>query len=163
MSVDKVLDELEQYAEDDFDTFCTPERIRVLFRVARAAQSISLRSARAIHPGSPVMEIWLDPAEWTALHESLAALAEVTDAPTVGWHCTTARKLARYEATGAILPPVRFWRWERRAREWAREKQRLVLLRIVVPDPAYPMTDHQPPGAAWWTPSLVRSWDVVQP
>ena len=36
-----------------------------------------------------------------------------------GYHVTTPRKVARYEATGAILPPVRFWPTLETAQAWA--------------------------------------------
>lgn len=77
----------------------------------------------------------------------------------IGFHVTTPRKLERYEATGAILSPVRFWRFSGSATAWARRTGRTVILKIEVPDAeAYPLPDHQPRGHAWWTSSLVREW-----
>lgn len=78
----------------------------------------------------------------------------------IGWHVTTPKKLARYEATGCILPPVRFWRFEDSARQWAQRTGRTVILRIETSD-AYPLPDHQPRGHAWWTPEHVRVWEEV--
>ena len=75
-----------------------------------------------------------------------------------GWHCTTIRKLSRYVATGAILPPVRFWPNEFTARRWMKRVGRDVLLKISVEGEHYPLPDHVP---ARWTPSLIRSWDEV--
>ena len=77
---------------------------------------------------------------------------------TIGFHVTTPAKLARYEATGCILPPVRFWRSRECADRWAQRVGRTVVLQIDVPDLAYPMPDHQPPMMAWWTPECVRRW-----
>lgn len=77
-----------------------------------------------------------------------------------GWHCTTRAKLARYKATGGILPPVRFWRYESSARDWAKRKQRTVVLQIEV-DVAHPLPDHKPSGHAWWSNQIVRKWRDV--
>ena len=74
-----------------------------------------------------------------------------------GYHVTTPKKLARYEATGCILPPVRFWAFRASAEAWSVKTQRSVVLAIEV-DTAYPLPDHQPRGHAWWTPQLVREW-----
>ena len=76
-----------------------------------------------------------------------------------GFHVTTPKKLARYIATGCILPPVRFWRFEDSAKAWANKTHRTVILRIEASE-AYPMPDHHPRGHAWWTPEHVRNWDV---
>lgn len=73
------------------------------------------------------------------------------------WHATTPAKLARYVATGGILPPVRGWIYQRSAEAWARRVGRTVLLRLEVPT-AYPLPDHQPPGHAWWHDGIVTSW-----
>ena len=78
----------------------------------------------------------------------------------IGYHVTTPKKLARYQATGAILPPVRFWAFERSAQSWADKTGRHVILRIDV-DTAYPLPDHKPTGHAYWTPELVRFWRAV--
>lgn len=78
----------------------------------------------------------------------------------VGYHVTTPKKLERYEATGGILPPVRFWQYQRSALQWAKRVGRSVVLEIVV-NKAYPMPDHSPRGHAWWTPSMVRAWAIV--
>lgn len=74
-----------------------------------------------------------------------------------GYHVTTPAKLSRYEATGMILPPVRFWRWQASATAWGLRTGRTVVLRIEV-GTAYPLPDHRPPGHAWWTPEYVRGW-----
>jgi len=74
-----------------------------------------------------------------------------------GYHVTTHRKLARYNETGGILPPVRFWRSPETAEAWRRKTGRDLIL-VVDVETAYPMPDHQPPMMAWWTPFLVRTW-----
>lgn len=76
------------------------------------------------------------------------------------YHCTTPAKLARYVATGGILPPVRGWSFETSARAWAKRTCRSVILRIVVPM-AHPLPDHQPPGHAFWHDGIVRTWESV--
>ena len=76
-----------------------------------------------------------------------------------GYHVTTPRKLARYRATGAILPPVRFWRWPASARAWARRTGRTIVL-VIEPKITHPLPDHRPRGHAWWTPEIVRDWKV---
>lgn len=74
-----------------------------------------------------------------------------------GYHVTTPKKLQRYESTGCILPPVRFWQYEASARAWARKTGRTVVLRIQATE-TYPLPDHQPRGHARWTPEHVRAW-----
>ena len=76
----------------------------------------------------------------------------------IGYHMTTPKKLARYQATGAILPPVRFWQYERSARDWGSRTGRSVMLVIDVRE-AFPLPDHKPRGHAWWTPEFVREWN----
>ena len=76
------------------------------------------------------------------------------------YHATTPAKLARYEATGCILSPVRFWLNERCARAWAERVGRTVIVAFERPDAAYPLPDHKPRGMAWWTPDHVRAWRV---
>lgn len=68
-----------------------------------------------------------------------------------GFHVTTARKVERYKATGAILPPVRFWPDRSTAERWAKRTGRDVILEIEC-GVAYPMPDHKP---AMWTPEMV--------
>lgn len=74
-----------------------------------------------------------------------------------GYHCTTPAKLARYQATGCILSPVRFWPSEDTARKWMTRTGRTVLLRIPV-SRSWPLPDHKP---ARWTDDLVRTWEVL--
>lgn len=53
--------------------------------------------------------------------------------PRILYHATTPRKLARYKATRAILPPVRGFDALAGAQEWARlTNGRSILLRIEV-------------------------------
>lgn len=77
------------------------------------------------------------------------------------YHVTTPAKLARYEATGGILPPVRFWRFKSSAFAWARKTRRTIVLELDEPSVAYPLPDHQPPRHAWWSPEMVRTWRAL--
>jgi len=77
----------------------------------------------------------------------------------IGYHVTTPRKVARYHATGAILPPVRFWPSEATARRWSKRTGRHLVLQIEVMT-SYPLPDHRP---ARWSPDLVRRWKQVEP
>lgn len=77
-----------------------------------------------------------------------------------GWHVTTPKKLARYRATGGILPPVCFWAFEASAQAWARKTGRTVILQIEV-QIAYPLPDHRPRGHAFWSPEMVRQWKEI--
>lgn len=75
-----------------------------------------------------------------------------------GYHVTTAKKVARYRETGAILPPVRFWPTLATAEAWARKTQRSVIVEIECAV-AYPLPDHRP---SYWTPELVREYVIVR-
>lgn len=72
----------------------------------------------------------------------------------IGYHVTTPRKLARYEHTGGILPPVRFWSTPYAAERWARKTGRPIVLRIEVGE-AFPLPIK---GGAWWSREMVRRW-----
>lgn len=62
----------------------------------------------------------------------------------IGYHVTTPRKLERYLATRAILPPVRMWPTLRIARLWAARTGRAVILRVETDDRrTYPIHDHE--------------------
>lgn len=74
-----------------------------------------------------------------------------------GYHVTTTKKIARYQATGAILPPVRFWPNLYTARRWAKRTQRTVILSIHCKT-AYPLPDHRP---ALWTPEIICTWQEI--
>ena len=75
----------------------------------------------------------------------------------MGYHVTTPKKLACYQVTGAILPPVRFWPTVETARAWVRKTGRATVLTFTC-EVAYPLPDHRP---AYWTPELVRAWQEV--
>lgn len=77
----------------------------------------------------------------------------------IGYHATTPKKLARHESLGLMWGPVFFWKSLDRARSWARDKGRTVLLELDVPEPSYPLPS---PRLAWWTSSPVRSWRIVE-
>ena len=73
-----------------------------------------------------------------------------------GYHATTPAKLAKYEASRAILPPVRWWSTEGAARRWMkRVTGRTVLLAIETPQMTFPLPVR---GGAMWTPEYVRTW-----
>jgi len=72
----------------------------------------------------------------------------------IGYHVSTDRKVARYETTGAILPPVRFWPNRLTAERWAKRTGRNRILEIQV-QTSHPLPDHKP---ARWSPDVVRSW-----
>lgn len=74
-----------------------------------------------------------------------------------GYHVTTARKVARYRATGAILPPVRFFPDKSTAERWGLRTGREIILRFECTT-CYPLPDHKP---AMWTPETVARWEGV--
>jgi hypothetical protein len=73
----------------------------------------------------------------------------------IGYHCTTPKKLKRYIATKAILPPIRFWIYKKSAINWGKKTGRTILLHFEVKE-AYPLPDHKPSGHAYWSPEVVR-------
>ena len=75
----------------------------------------------------------------------------------VGFHVTTSKKLQRYELTGGILPPVRFWPTIDTAKRWCKRVNRDFILEIdcLV---SHPLPDHKP---ARWTPELIRKWKCL--
>ena len=80
----------------------------------------------------------------------------------IGYHCTTKKKLRRYQQTTAILPPVRFWLKEPYARAWMEKTHRDVLLKISTTDEkSYPLPDHKPRGMAYWADELIREWEEI--
>lgn len=87
-------------------------------------------------------------------------IAAVASPPTFLWHATTPKKLARYQATGAILPPVRGFDSEKACREWARLVGREVILRLELTGlPVQALPDHHNGiGLVWWTPSRVTAY-----
>lgn len=74
-----------------------------------------------------------------------------------GFHVTTGKKIIRYQQTGAILPPVRFFPSEETARRWALRTGRDKIVSIEV-NGSYPLPDHKP---ARWTEETVRTWKEV--
>ena len=75
-----------------------------------------------------------------------------------GYHCTTPRKLERYQQSGCILPPVRFFPNEETARRWMKRTGRNLLLVISVGS-SWPLPDHKP---ARWSDEVVRQWVIVE-
>lgn len=74
----------------------------------------------------------------------------------IGYHVTTPRKLARYVASRAIFPPVRFWQYLPSAKAWALRTGRTIILRIDV-ETAYPDARSPAPRAC-----VVDTWLRVQ-
>ena len=75
----------------------------------------------------------------------------------IGYHVTTPKKLDRYNNTGAILPPVRFWPNELTAKRWAKRTGRTIIVKIEC-EKSYPLPDHKP---ARWTSELIRNFSVL--
>lgn len=75
----------------------------------------------------------------------------------IGYHVTTDNKLSKYDLTGAILPPVRFWPNIETAERWAKKTGRGRIVSFSC-DKYYPLPDHRP---ACWTPEIIRKYVVV--
>ena len=78
----------------------------------------------------------------------------------VGYHCTTEKKLGQYVKTGAILPPVRFWKYPDSAAQWCKRTSRNIILKINT-ETEHPLPDHKPNGHAYWTPEVIREWVLM--
>jgi len=77
----------------------------------------------------------------------------------IGFHVTTPKKYGRYQKTGAILPPVRWWSTRYSAEKWMRKTNRNVLLAVELPKERFPLPIH---GGAWWTDQIIRKWYPLQ-
>lgn len=77
------------------------------------------------------------------------------------YHCTTKSKIERYEKTGAIIPPVRSWKWINSAKEWNKKTGRNIILEIECNE-SYPLPDHKPLYHSYWTPEYIRSWKIIE-
>ena len=62
----------------------------------------------------------------------------------IGYHVTTDKKIQRYQSTGGILPPVRFFPNLYTAKRWAKRTGRTVILKIEFEGEDYPLPDHRP-------------------
>lgn len=91
------------------------------------------------------------------------AAALCYQSPTVLYHATTPRKMERYKATGAILPPVRGFDTLAAAQEWARlTNGRTIILRLSELEKVQALPDHHNAhGLAWWSPVKCTQWEVV--
>lgn len=84
--------------------------------------------------------------------------------PTVLYHATTPRKLARYRATGTILPPVRGFDTVEACQRFMRRTGRTLMLRVTPTMGPWPLPDHHhASGLAWWTTDIAEDWGVVEP
>lgn len=71
--------------------------------------------------------------------------------------------MARYEQTGAILPPVRGFDTLAAVEEWARlTNGRSIILRIEVESAQALPDHHNEHGLAWWTPVKVEKWSRLK-
>ena len=76
------------------------------------------------------------------------------------YHCTTDKKLKRYKDTGAILSPVRGWKFIESAKKWSIKTGRNIILKIDC-DTAFPLPDHKPRGHAYWTDQNIRNYEII--
>jgi len=74
-----------------------------------------------------------------------------------GYHVTTEKKIERYNKTGCILLPVRFWPGLYTAKNWAKKTGREVILKIDVID-SHPLPDHIP---ARFTEHIIDKWERI--
>ena len=59
------------------------------------------------------------------------------------YHVTTLKKLKRYLANGAIMPPVRAWENEHWASVFSKQTGRQIILRLKFPDDAPRLKGHK--------------------
>lgn len=72
--------------------------------------------------------------------------------PTKLFHMTTPKKLARYQATGRILAPVRGFDTLEGALASKMAINRKLVVVVVIHGPVWPLPDHHnAEGLAWWT------------
>lgn len=76
-----------------------------------------------------------------------------------GFHVTTPSLLNRYEISGKINAPVRFWNSIQDAVAWAAKTGRGLILEINVPN-AIPLPNHKPVGHAFIHHQDVKAWSV---
>lgn len=57
------------------------------------------------------------------------------------YHCTTPKKLRRYQNSGRIIHPVRGFTTQEAAREWCRKTGRTIVLKIAGED-CHKLPDH---------------------
>lgn len=75
------------------------------------------------------------------------------------FHVTTPKKVKRYEQSGGILPPVRFWTTIYSALKWSKKTGRSVILTFEQPDPCYPLPIK---GGAMWTDKMIREYKLMR-
>lgn len=80
----------------------------------------------------------------------------LVSSPLYGFHCTTPAKMRRYQTSGRIIAPVRFWPNLDTAKRWAKRTGRSVILKIRLEDISYPLPDHKP---ALWCPADVLEFE----
>lgn len=111
---------------------------------------------------SPVSPKAVSEASGTPWHERVVVALPVP--PKILWHATTPKKLARYEVTSCILPPVRGFDSEAAAREWGRLHGRGIILKLDVAGcmPQALPDHHLSDGLAWWCPIAVSRFERVK-
>jgi len=73
------------------------------------------------------------------------------------YHCTTPKKLKRYEQTGCILSPVRYWTTIYAALKWCKKTGRSIILVFDEPENSYPLPVK---NGAKWSNQFIRTWRV---
>lgn len=73
------------------------------------------------------------------------------------YHVTTQKKLERFNRSGCILPPVRYWTTLYSALRWARRTGRLIILEFEEPLISYPLPQK---GGTKWSPEIIREWKI---
>lgn len=76
--------------------------------------------------------------------------------PDIGYHVCTPTLLNKYERTGFILPPVRFWACKKKAIKWGHKCGRHILI-TVKPATSYPLPDHKP---GYFSPNHVKIEEI---
>jgi len=74
------------------------------------------------------------------------------------YHATTRKKIKKYEETGVILPPVRYWTTKYSAMKWMKRVGRNILIGFQEPKESYPLPIK---GGAKWSPEIIRNWEVI--
>lgn len=58
------------------------------------------------------------------------------------WHCTTAKKLRKYQARGSIKAPVRAWETIEQAERMSKSTGRRIIIRLRFPNDAPKLDGH---------------------
>lgn len=81
--------------------------------------------------------------------------------PSKLYHATTPKKLARYNATGTVLPPVRGFDTPEACRDFMRRTGRTLMLEVTPAATPHPLPDHHlTEGLAWWTTDIENYMEI---